>query len=266
MRMYTSLRTFQRVVRAAFWLMIACVVIPSIFLLPRSAPWRPSFREASVGFFCRRIYQVLNVKVTFMGEIATAPALLAPNHVSWLDVVILGGYKPLAFIAKADVENWPLIGWLCRKANALFIHRENKFRVYRESLPAAQRALQAGQSLVVFAEGTTANTEQISHFYPMFFEAALREQAKVQAIAIRYLTASGERSRDAAFIDDDGFVQSLLRIAAADVTYAEIHFCQPLACSHRKQYAQQCRQQINQVLLSAPDTPQSNRNLYYAGQ
>lgn len=266
MQIYTSLRTGQRVMRAAFWLAIASVCIPAVFMLPRPGAWRPGIQETTLGFFCRRIYKVLNVKVTLTGELKSGPVLLAPNHVSWLDVVILAGYNPMAFIAKADVENWPLIGWLCRKANALFIYRENKFRVYRESLPAAQRALQAGQSLVVFAEGTTANTQPIANLYPMFFEAAIREQVKVQAIAIRYLTANGERSRAAAFIDDDGFVQSLLRIAAADVTFAQLHFCQPLTCNHRKQYAQQCRQQINRILQSQTATCDTQSPLSFAEQ
>lgn len=267
MPLYRFLRTLQRLCRAAFWLGLATVCIPLVFVIPRQGPWRAGFREAVLGFFCRRIYRVLNVHLEFSGQILSQGALLAPNHVSWLDVVILAGHHPLAFIAKADVQNWPLIGWLCQKANALFIRRDNKFHVYRESLPAAQQALAKGQSLVVFAEGTTANTAQIGPLYPMFFEAAVRQACPVQAIAIRYLNARGERSRAAAFIDDDGFVQSLIRIAASDITRAEIHFCPALqGHTHRKQLASHCQEQINSVLQTRGCPQNSFDHLSFAGQ
>lgn len=267
MQIYRFLRTCQRLCRAAFWLLFASVCIPLVFVIPRRGPWRASFREAVLGFFCRRIYRVLNVRIEFTGQLIQQPALLAPNHVSWLDVVILAGHHPLAFIAKADVQHWPLIGWLCHKANALFIRRDNKFHVYREGLPAAIDALTAGQSLVVFAEGTTANTTQIAPLYPMFFEAAVRQSSPVQAIAIRYLDANAERSRAAAFIDDDGFVQSLVRVAASDITVAHMHFCPALSATiDRKQLAATCREQINHVLQTTPCTQNTFTGLSFAGQ
>src|SRR5580704_8350018 len=68
--------------------------------------------------------KVLGLRVIVRGEmVRTAPGLIVSNHVSWLDIIVLGGLVPLSFVAKSEVAGWPIIGTLARLHRAIFVDR-----------------------------------------------------------------------------------------------------------------------------------------------
>ena len=74
-------------------------------------------------YFCRRLCDVFNVDVQLHGEIPRQPALWVSNHISWLDVAVLGSGARVFFLAKAEIEKWPLLGNIAKGGGTLFIQR-----------------------------------------------------------------------------------------------------------------------------------------------
>ncbi|MDT9120827.1 lysophospholipid acyltransferase family protein, partial [Escherichia coli] len=67
--------------------------------------------------------RIVGGRVTTYGRPVTSGGLLASNHVSWLDIPLLGGQTEITFLSKSEVKNWPVIGWLADRAGTLFIER-----------------------------------------------------------------------------------------------------------------------------------------------
>ncbi len=250
MKLLMVFRLIYRLGLGLFWAVMVSLLIPVIFVVAqRRAVWTEGFPELCMHLLSRRFYSSFNVKVQYFGEPVSKGNMTIANHVSWLDIVVLTGRFPFGFVAKSEVRHWPIFGAVGAAMGTLFINRTSKFSVYR-SLPAGQAILQRQQTLAVFPEGTTTKGEQALPFYPMTFEIAVREKALVQPIALRYLNADGTPSQAAPFIDDDGFLQSLVRVACSPVTYVEVHLLPPLDAStlSRKQLAYVARERINEVL------------------
>lgn len=160
----------------------------------------------------------LGLKIRCHGELAREPVLFVSNHVSWSDIPVLGGIAPLRFLSKAEVARWPLIGWLAGHAGTLFIQRGGgRAAQTREEIT---RTLAAGQSVLVFPEGTTTDGRQVLPFHGRLLPAAAAAGVAIQPISIGYLRDGGP-DPVAPFIGDDAFESHLLRLLrrpAAEVT------------------------------------------------
>jgi len=258
MKYLLVLRLIYRLMLGLFWAIMVSLLIPVIFVLvSRRATWRQGFPELCMHLLSRRFYSSFNVKVRYFGEPVANGNMVMANHVSWLDIVVLTGRFPFGFVAKSEVRQWPIFGAAGAAIGTLFINRMSKFAVYR-SLPEGQAILRRKQTLAVFPEGTTTHGEQALPFFPMTFEIAVREGALVQPVALRYLNADGSPSTAAPFVGDDGFLQSLARVAFCPATYVEVHLLTPLDARqlNRKQLACAARDSINQALALQGHTQQ----------
>lgn len=112
--------------------------------------------------FHRLLCRMIGVRKTVLGQ-APAPGergLIVANHVSWLDISVIGARSPVAFIAKSEIAGWPVFGQLARLQRTLFIDRSRRSATADMSAVMAGR-LAAGESLVLFAEGTTGDGTRI---------------------------------------------------------------------------------------------------------
>lgn len=134
------------------------------------------------------------------GRPAGAPALLVGNHVSWLDILALGGRTEVSFIAKAEIARWPIVGFLARVAGCVFVARDRRAAT-RSQADAVVEALRDGRSLVLFAEGGTGDGVTIEPFRPSLFVSAIEAGVKVQPVAIDY----GRRRSELAWPNGEGF-------------------------------------------------------------
>ena len=248
---------------AAFFCFLAMILsVIIIFLTVAPAKQRQQAIASAKGFFSNMLLKTFNFKIEYFGEYQANTALLISNHVSWVDVLLLAHKPNLNFVAKSEVKDWPIIGLLTQILGTLFIRRDNKFQVYR-SLPKAQALVKKGEKVMLFPEGTTTTGESTLPFFPMMLEVAVREQAMVQPIAIRYWNSKGEVSHQAAFIDDDGIMQSIARLIGEKATYAQVHFLPPLDASklNRKELAHQCQLAIQHSLdTSCPPIAQTTQS------
>ncbi|MEJ2388486.1 MAG: lysophospholipid acyltransferase family protein [Chromatiaceae bacterium] len=131
--------------------------------------WRPVWLPAVVRWWHRRLCRALELKVRVTGELAER-ALLVANHISWLDIHVLGGQGQIGFLSKAEVRDWPLIGWMAETAGTLFIARGGNQA--GELVQQIADHIRSKGRLAIFPEGTTTDGTSIKRFHPRLFGAA----------------------------------------------------------------------------------------------
>ncbi|WP_296445894.1 lysophospholipid acyltransferase family protein [Rhodoferax sp. UBA5149] len=180
----------------------------------------------------------LAIKLIVVGEPPThGPVLLAANHISWLDIVVMLAARPCRFVSKADVRHWPLVGTLATAAGTLFIERESRRDAMRVVHHMAER-LQTGDILAIFPEGTTSNGVDLLPFHANLFQAAISAHAPVLPVALRFAdAASGERSLAPCYIDDDTLLGSIWRTLTAPPLCAVVTFGEPQSAQGRDRRA-----------------------------
>jgi len=189
------------VLRAA--LRLAAILFATLALLPIHLIGRLCGRRAQRSverFWFRILAAVAGLHVTVDGEApASAPALYAANHVSYLDIVVLGSCLDAFFIAKADVRDWPGLGFLARISGTQFIRRAGtQARGQAAQLGAV---LSKGRSLILFPEGTSSDGSAVLPFKSTLFAMVEGRDCAVQPIAIRYHALDGEPIRAGAARD-----------------------------------------------------------------
>jgi 1-acyl-sn-glycerol-3-phosphate acyltransferase len=171
-------------------------------------------------------------------------ALLAANHVSWLDVLVLASCAPAVFVAKSEVRCWPAIGWLAARAGTVFLRRTSGRSLLQVKNRIAQLLL-AGGAVAIFPEGTTSDGEGVLPFRSGLLQAAVDAGGDVQPIAIAYRDERG-RSAAAAFVDGMTLWRSLLAVCGSGRITARVVVETPLAAAGRtrKRLARDAREAV----------------------
>ena len=180
---------------AFFAFTLALMPVQAVLLalqLP-AARWLPCW-------YHRRIVRLVGLRLAVEGAIERSrPVLIVANHVSWLDIPALSALAPLAFIAKREVGAWPFIGWLARLQRSVFVDRQDPRSAAAQTNVIAER-LAAGDTLVLFAEGTTGDGNAVLPFKSTLLAAAKRgrksmpttdEPPVVQTLTIAYTHLHG---------------------------------------------------------------------------
>lgn len=171
---------------------------------------RDRTRVAQICFVC--CYHCLGLRITQTGAVPQSPALLVSNHISWSDIPVLGGLTQIRFLSKAEVAQWPLVGWLARQAGTLFIRRGGGEAAERRN--DIRDTLEAGQSVLIFPEGTTSAGLTVLPFFPRLIGAATAADVPIVPVSIAYVR-DGEPCHVSPFIGDDEFHHHLVRMLAA---------------------------------------------------
>jgi 1-acyl-sn-glycerol-3-phosphate acyltransferase len=193
---------------------IACLagLVVVVFLFPPARllgeTTAQCYRDRVQVFWFRCLLVILGVHVCRHGRAETRPSLWVANHVSWLDIVVLGSEAPVTFVAKQDVAEWPLFGFLARRIGTLFLRRGDRENTLRVS-ESMTWLLRQGRTLVLFPEGTSSRGECVLRFHPRLFQPAKLAGVPVQPVALGYM---GEARRVIPFIGDASFLPHLLRI------------------------------------------------------
>jgi 1-acyl-sn-glycerol-3-phosphate acyltransferase len=245
------LRLYWRSVLLLLWLACSLVLAASLRLAEfvRRRPL-PGLRQRLSRDCLRLLRACLPVQVQVRGELPSQTALWVCNHVSWVDIALLGALQPLTFLSKAEVRHWPIAGWLAVQAGTLFIQRG----AGDSSTVGAQIAahLQAGQALVLFPEGTTTDGQSLRTFHGRLLSGVIEQPIALQPVAIRYWR-DGQLDTTAAFIGDDDLLSHLRRLLAAPSAQVSIELLPSLlaqAGENRNQLARRAQQSIAQCLAA----------------
>lgn len=169
---------------------------------------------------------ILGVRVKVTGAPARGPVLLASNHVSWLDIPVLGARRELLFLSRAEVRAWPLIGPLAAAAGTLFLRRGRTEAGRRRGEIAHQ--LRRGRTVLVFPEGTTTDGRRVAPFHGRLLSAAADAGVAVQPVTVRYCTAHGHTDSSLAFLGDDDFPRHIWRLLLRRRIHVHVTFHEPV--------------------------------------
>jgi 1-acyl-sn-glycerol-3-phosphate acyltransferase len=219
--------------------LIAATVLPIFRRLPyrRANLLVPKIQSVWLHAVCF----VLGVRFSIQGTPLIGDGLWVSNHISWLDVVLLGALQPSAFLAKSEVASWPVVGFLGRQSGNLFIRRGHGSQQITETMT---ERLRCGDRLVLFPEGTTTRGDTVRHFHGRLLQPAISAGVPVQAVAINYQGAAAEL---VPFVGDDDFLPHLLRLLHLSQICVTIHFGEPLLINdaiQRNTLADQARSQV----------------------
>jgi 1-acyl-sn-glycerol-3-phosphate acyltransferase len=195
-------------------------------------------RRAQVQRWSCQLLDILAVRLRVRGQppqLASVPALIVSNHVSWLDIIAINAVLPVRFVAKSEVRQWPVIGWLCERAGTLFIRRARRRDTALVNETLAQ-VMRDGEPVGVFPEATTGDGSGVLKFHPSLLQPAVLAGATLCPVALRYARADGSPSTEAAFLGDETLWDSLWRIATRPVTIAELAFLTPIESAGRRRH------------------------------
>lgn len=163
-----------------------------------------------VQYYCHRLCDVFNVEVKVHGEIPRLPALWVSNHVSWLDIAVLGSAARVFFLAKAEIEKWPLVGKLAKGGGTLFIKRGSgdSLRI-REQISTF---LKDNIPVLFFPEATTTDGTKIKKIYGRLLGSAIEAQKPVQICLVCYVNHKGELDMVAPYVGDISFLDHVKNV------------------------------------------------------
>ena len=197
------------------------------------------------------------------------PLLIASNHISWTDITVLGSIADVSFIARHDVEGWPLVGFLSRLQRTIFIEREQRRKSGQQASEIAER-LAMGDAMVLFPEGSTGDGNMIMPFKSALFGAASmmlaaggEETVWIQPVAIAYTriygVPMGRLHRPlAAWIGDQDLVSHVRGLLGSPAMDVELRFGQPIAFQRgtsRKETAQSMEAEVRRMMRAALAAP-----------
>lgn len=202
----------------------------------------------------RQLLTIFNIGIQIEGH---QPArgeggcLMVANHVSWLDIFVLNAIYPSRFIAKSEVRNWPVIGWLCQQSGTIFIERDMRQDVTSVNLRVSA-LLKQGVCVGLFPEGTTTDGKGVGYFHSSLIQPAIDAEARLCPVALRYQNEQGELSNAAAFTGDTTLVRSIWRILRSSHHNALIAFTPALIATNenRRVLARAAQQAIAEALLN----------------
>jgi 1-acyl-sn-glycerol-3-phosphate acyltransferase len=181
-----------------------------------------NWRQRLTRAWSRQLLALLGIRVETDGDLAgIATGLLVGNHISFIDIFVINAVLPSAFVAKSDVRQWPLIGWLCQRSNTVFIERGSRkaaHQAHRQMLAA----FAAGQRLAIFPEGTTTAGDRLLPFHAALFQSAIDAAVPVHAIALGYRSRDGAPSTAPAYIDEISLIDCLVSVLEAGGLVARV--------------------------------------------
>jgi 1-acyl-sn-glycerol-3-phosphate acyltransferase len=142
-------------------------------------------------FYHRWCGRILGIELDCRGvRSAHRPTLFVANHISYLDITVIGGAIEGSFVAKAEVSRWPLFGWLARLQRTIFVERANRAGAARQRDEIRKR-LDNGDNLILFPEGTSNDGTHLLPFKSTLFAAAEDERVLVQPVSVAYRLLDG---------------------------------------------------------------------------
>lgn len=219
-------------------------------------PWGSAgLRVTLTREWSRSLLGLLGVRLEVRGtppDTASRNLLLVSNHVSWLDIYLLNTVRPLRFVSKSEVHNWPVVGWLAVFTGTLFLERGKRRDTARVN-DAVTSALSGGDCVAFFPEGTTTDGTYLKPFLSSLLQAAINAHAELRPVALRYVLPDGSVDTAAAYYGDMTMMDSLRNILARKEIRAEVIFLDSLdtGSKRRRELAQQAEQAISSALRLA---------------
>ena len=238
------LRSLRLLLHVGFGLLLATLINLDVTRRIDADDW--------VRRWLRRLMRILGIRFSIHGQPVAGGQVIVCNHVSWLDIPLVGAALCSRFVARSDIQHWPVAGWLASCTGVFYIRRGPGGS--RPLLEKLSPHLRRGGSVVIFPEGTTTDGRQVLPFHARLFQGAIDAGCPVQPLALRYgPTADGRQL--APFIGDDDLVSHILRLLKAPGLSAELHYGEPIhpgEAEDRQQLARRAEEAVRGMLALPP--------------
>ncbi len=223
-------------------------------VFPRACAAR---RRELVGWWSAKLVRIAGVEVIATGPVPSATeigAMIAANHVSWLDIFVISSLRPTRFIAKSEIRDWPIAGWIAERAGTLFIRRERRRDTARIG-ELVHGAIVAGDCVGLFPEGTTTEGDTLHKFHSSLFEPAVANGAHVHPCALRYEHGDGTLCREVTYAGDRTFMQSFAMVLRQRGVVARVSFAPVIETRgrNRREIAPLAEEAVASLLGMGPD-------------
>ncbi|MGO4153359.1 lysophospholipid acyltransferase family protein [Cupriavidus sp. YAF13] len=216
-------------------------------------------RQSHIRRWSRRLLRICGVTVEVLGlgpgEQPPHGAMVVSNHISWLDIYVINCWQPVRFVAKSEIRDWPVIGWLCGQTGTIFIERARKRDAHRV-LHAITDVMLQGDLVCVFPEGTTTDGSSVLPFHANLMQAPISGGLPVQPVGLAYLdAATGQPTTAPAYIGDLTLLQTLDSILRAPPIIARLCFAPALtaASASRRELAEAAREVVTHLSQGAQE-------------
>lgn len=175
------------------------------------------------------------------------PTMVISNHISWLDILVLGGCYELHFLSKEEVKKWPIIGFLTVISGTLLIKRGSGAEGAIEEM---QGALLKGENVCFFPEGTTSSGETTKHFHSRLLKAAYHTNSSISVLSLSYSTNGSDRDLKMGWVKQS-FFEHLFYVLGQKTNLVKINIADSQNdYQHlpRKALAKQCQERVNEDL------------------
>ena len=233
--------------RIALLITALFVCIPLYYIwrwLGLSNPWPKTFLKIA-AFAC-------GARVNIIGTPIKRDVFFISNHLSWVDIAILGGHSGTAFVSKQEIGNWPIIGWLCRLNDTVFVSRSDRMGIAQQ-INQLRDALEETWAITIFPEGTTTDGSTL-----LPFKAPLLKVLEppppgilVQPIFLNY----GGNAHEISWTGEETAKANAWRLLTRRSSFlVEVHFLEPFDPDHyscRKDIAAEARRRIVEPLSAS---------------
>jgi 1-acyl-sn-glycerol-3-phosphate acyltransferase len=179
--------------------------------------------------------------------------MFVANHVSWTDIHIINSVVPVRFIAKIEIQSWPIFGYLVSKSGTLFINRSIRKDAAR-IVEITATSLKNQDNVCLFPEGTTTEGNEVLPFKSSIIQAAVNANATLWPVVIYYPLPNKSPNIKMAFAGETSMLESMLQILNMRNPMVTLHFLRPIDCNgHTRQSVsnlafEQIKTQFNQYL------------------
>ena len=228
------------------WLFLQIFIGLPLVLLSYS-PWLISLRkkppelsDIMLRWWGRMVCRIFGLKRDVLGEFPAGPQLIVANHISWLDIKLLHSVSPMGFVAKAEIERWPLAGWVASFGETVYHHRGSHDSAQGVNEAMIER-LQQGRKVAIFPEGGILPGYGVRHFHARMFAAAIDAGIPVQPVMIRYLR-DGKHHERITFLKGESFLVNFFRLLVQKPCIAQVQILPAIESQgkQRRDLSRQC--------------------------
>ncbi|MDQ8182083.1 lysophospholipid acyltransferase family protein [Pelagicoccus sp. SDUM812005] len=168
--------------------------------------------------------RAVGFRVTVRGEVPSG-GFIAPNHLSYMDIIVLASVAPQVFLSKVEVDSWPVVGAYCRMAGTLYIDRRRRSDVATKEAAFAE-VIASGLNMTFFLEGTSTDGRAVLPFRASLLQPLVANGWPITPAYLKYECEEGDVAQDVCWWGDMGFAEHLLRMSKVKRVEASVVFGQ----------------------------------------
>lgn len=148
-----------------------------------------TWRNRVLTFWGKTLALILSIRINIKGQAPKPPFMLVSNHLSYLDIIVYYAIVDTTIVSKAEVESWPILGFIVKNVGVIFIDREKRMDVKRVNIEIAKN-VNPRSGVLIFPEGRISSGENVLPFQPSLLQIAISENIEVFSSTLWYDTKS----------------------------------------------------------------------------